>query len=145
MHSFIVSTIALAGKVFQQPTISEILHHIKDAAQYTQNIQRDISVIKNLVGLSTVPLRSQIQRTQSRSGVLGAGGGASQRPSHRTSANTAKPACYQAVMLLDWTGFGFLKDLDWIGLIGNQLLEVLAPTVRPQKRKACSQWRWLGK
>jgi hypothetical protein len=24
----------------------------------------------------------------------------------------------------DWTGFGFLEDLDWIGLIGNQLLEL---------------------
>jgi hypothetical protein len=23
-----------------------------------------------------------------------------------------------------WTGFGFLEDLDWIGLIGNQLLEL---------------------
>ncbi|EXA30438.1 hypothetical protein FOVG_18174 [Fusarium oxysporum f. sp. pisi HDV247] len=28
-----------------------------------------------------------------------------------------------------WTGFGFLEDLDWIGLIGNQLLELQCKTM----------------
>jgi len=55
VQSYITSTIALASKVLQQPAISEILHHVKDAVQCTQNIQRDVLVIKNSVGLSTAP------------------------------------------------------------------------------------------
>jgi hypothetical protein len=43
---YIASTIALVGKVLQQPAMSEILHHIQDAAKNTQNIQRDILVFK---------------------------------------------------------------------------------------------------
>ena len=58
VHSFIASTIALAGKVLQQPAMSEILHHIQDTAKCTQNIQRDVSVIKNSVGTGTAPLNS---------------------------------------------------------------------------------------
>jgi hypothetical protein len=56
VQSYITSTITLIGKVLQQPAMSEILHHIQDAAKCTQNIQRDITVIKNSVGLSTTPL-----------------------------------------------------------------------------------------
>lgn len=36
--------------------MSEILHHIQDAARCAQNIQRDITVIKTSVGLGTIPL-----------------------------------------------------------------------------------------
>jgi hypothetical protein len=55
VQSYIASTIALVGKVLQQLAMSEILHHIQDAAKNTQNIQRDILVFKNSVGLSTAP------------------------------------------------------------------------------------------
>ncbi|OCL15346.1 hypothetical protein AOQ84DRAFT_406188 [Glonium stellatum] len=55
VQSYIASTITLVGKVLRQPAMSEILHHIQDAAKHTQNIQRDISVIKNSVGWSTAP------------------------------------------------------------------------------------------
>jgi hypothetical protein len=58
VQPYITSTIALTGKVLQQPAVSEILHHIQDAAKCTQNIQRDITVIKNSVGLSTAPLNA---------------------------------------------------------------------------------------
>jgi len=44
------------SKVLQQPATSEILHHIQDAAKCTQNIQRDITIIKSSVGLSKTPL-----------------------------------------------------------------------------------------
>jgi hypothetical protein len=56
VQPYITSTIALIGKVLQQPAMSEILHYIQDAAKCTQNIQRDITVIKSSVGLSTTPL-----------------------------------------------------------------------------------------
>ena len=68
VHSYIASTIALASKVLQQPAISEILHHVKDAVQCTQNIQRDVSVIKNSVGLSTAP-QNTVNLSRSRAGV----------------------------------------------------------------------------
>ena len=55
VQSYVTSTIALIGKVLQQPAMSEILHHIQDATKCTQSIQRDITVIKNSVGLSTTP------------------------------------------------------------------------------------------
>jgi hypothetical protein len=58
IQPYIASTIALIGKVLQQPAMSEILHHIQDAAKCTQNIQRDITVIKTSVGLSTTPLNA---------------------------------------------------------------------------------------
>jgi len=58
VQSYIASTISLIGKVLQQPAMSEILHHIQDAAKCTQNIQRDITVIKSSVGLSTAPLNA---------------------------------------------------------------------------------------
>jgi hypothetical protein len=50
VQPYITSTIALIGKVLQQPAMSEILHHIQDAAKW------DITVIKTSVGLSTTPL-----------------------------------------------------------------------------------------
>ncbi|KAF3492133.1 uncharacterized protein GIQ15_01650 [Arthroderma uncinatum] len=55
VQQYITSTIALVGKVLQQPAISDILHHIQDTTRCTQNIQRDVSIIKNIVGLSTAP------------------------------------------------------------------------------------------
>lgn len=58
VQSYIASTIALIGKVLQQPAMSEILHHIQDAAKRTQNIQRGITIIKSSVGLSTTPLNA---------------------------------------------------------------------------------------
>ncbi|EPS26196.1 hypothetical protein PDE_01132 [Penicillium oxalicum 114-2] len=50
------STLALIGKVLRQPAIGEILQHVQDAVKCTQNIQKDITVIKNSVGLSTTPI-----------------------------------------------------------------------------------------
>ena len=38
VQSYVASTIALIGKVLQQPAMSEIIHHIQDAAKCTQNI-----------------------------------------------------------------------------------------------------------
>lgn len=58
VQPYIASTITLIGKVLRQPAMSEILHHIQDAAKCTQNIQRDITVIKSSVGLSTTPLNA---------------------------------------------------------------------------------------
>ncbi|KAF3484323.1 uncharacterized protein GIQ15_03647 [Arthroderma uncinatum] len=55
VQKYITSTIALVGKVLQQPAISDILHHIQDTTRCTQNIQRDVSIIKNSVGLNTAP------------------------------------------------------------------------------------------
>ena len=58
VQPYIASTITLISKVLQQPAISEILHHIQDAAKYTQSIQRDITVIKTSVGLNATPLNA---------------------------------------------------------------------------------------
>jgi hypothetical protein len=65
VHAYMESTITLIGKVLRQPAMSEILQHIQDSTKYiqenakcTQNIQRDITVIKSSVGLSTTPLNS---------------------------------------------------------------------------------------
>ncbi len=52
VQQYIASTVSLIGKVLQQPPMSDILHHIQDAAKCTQSIQRDISVIKTSVGLN---------------------------------------------------------------------------------------------
>ena len=53
VQSYIASAIAFASKMLQQPALNKVLHHVKDAVQYTQNIQRDVLVIKSSVGLST--------------------------------------------------------------------------------------------
>jgi hypothetical protein len=53
VQQYISSTIALASKVLQQPPLSDILHHMQDAVKCTQNIQRDVLIIKSSVGLST--------------------------------------------------------------------------------------------
>jgi hypothetical protein len=58
VQPYIASTIALIGKVLRQPAMSEILQQIQDTAKCTQNIQRDITVIKSSVGLSTTPLNA---------------------------------------------------------------------------------------
>jgi hypothetical protein len=55
VQQYLSSTIALIGKVLRQPALSEVLQQIQDAAKCTQNIQRDITVIKTSVGLSTAP------------------------------------------------------------------------------------------
>src|SRR5258705_9827590 len=56
VQPYIASTIALIGKVLKQPAMSEILQQIQDAAKGIQNIQRDITVVKSSVGVSTTPL-----------------------------------------------------------------------------------------
>jgi hypothetical protein len=38
VHQYVASTLALIGKVLQQPAMSEILQQIQDAAKCTQNI-----------------------------------------------------------------------------------------------------------
>lgn len=55
VQQYITSTIALAGKVLRQPSMSDILHHVQDAVKCTQNIQRDVSIIKSFVSLSIIP------------------------------------------------------------------------------------------
>jgi hypothetical protein len=55
VQQYVASTLALIGKVLQQPAMSEILQQIQDAAKCTQNIQRNITVIKSPVRLSTNP------------------------------------------------------------------------------------------
>ncbi|KAK1990051.1 hypothetical protein LX36DRAFT_553411, partial [Colletotrichum falcatum] len=56
VHQYVTSTIALIGKVLRQPAMGEILQHVQDAARCTQNMQRDIMIIKNSVGLSSTPI-----------------------------------------------------------------------------------------
>ncbi|KAH8753295.1 hypothetical protein F5883DRAFT_432554, partial [Diaporthe sp. PMI_573] len=58
VQPYLESTIALIGKVLRQPGVGEILQHVRDAARCTQNIQKDVTIIKNSVGLSTTPLNS---------------------------------------------------------------------------------------
>ena len=58
VQQYLSSTVALIGKVLRQPALSEVLQQIQDAAKCTQNIQRDITVIKSSVGLSTAPLNA---------------------------------------------------------------------------------------
>ncbi|KAL3952772.1 hypothetical protein ACCO45_012715 [Purpureocillium lilacinum] len=56
VQPYLASTLALIGKVLRQPAMGEILGQVWDAARCTQNIQEDVSLIKNSVGLSTTPL-----------------------------------------------------------------------------------------
>jgi hypothetical protein len=56
VQAYIESTLALIGKVLQQPSVGEVLHHIQDAAKDIQTIQRDITAVKSSIGLGTTPL-----------------------------------------------------------------------------------------
>ena len=58
VQQYLDSTIVLVGKVLRQPALREILQQVKDAAKCTQNIQHDVAIIKNSVGLSTAPLNT---------------------------------------------------------------------------------------
>ena len=58
VQQYLASTITLIGKILRQPGVGEILQHVQDAARCTQNIQKDITIIKNSVGPSTVPLHA---------------------------------------------------------------------------------------
>ena len=58
VQPYLVSTITLISKILRQPGMSEILQHVQDAARCTQSIQKDITIIKNSVGLSTTPLHA---------------------------------------------------------------------------------------
>ncbi|KAJ9634948.1 hypothetical protein H2201_009293 [Coniosporium apollinis] len=58
VQPYLESTIALIGKVLRQPALGEILQQVQDAAKCTQNIQKDVTIIKNSVGLSTTPLNA---------------------------------------------------------------------------------------
>ena len=53
VQAYLNSTVGLIGKVLRQPALREILQQVKDAAKCTQNIQHDVSIIKNSVGMST--------------------------------------------------------------------------------------------
>lgn len=55
VQQYLASTIALIGKVLRQPAMGEILRQVQDAAKCTQNMQKDITIIKNSVGLNTTP------------------------------------------------------------------------------------------
>ena len=56
VQAYIESTLALIGKVLQQPSVGEVLHHIQDAAKDIQTIQRDVTAVKSSIGLGTIPL-----------------------------------------------------------------------------------------
>lgn len=58
VQPYLESTIALISKVLRQPAIGEILQQVQNAAKCTQNIQNDVTIIKNSVGLSTTPLNA---------------------------------------------------------------------------------------
>ncbi|OAQ57945.1 hypothetical protein VFPPC_14966 [Pochonia chlamydosporia 170] len=58
VQQYLASTIALIGKVLRQPAMGDILQQVQDAAKCTQNMQKDITIIKNSVGLSTTPLNT---------------------------------------------------------------------------------------
>jgi hypothetical protein len=58
VQQYIASTLVLISKVLQQPALSEVLQQIQDSVKYTQNIQKDIQIIKSSVGLSTNPLNA---------------------------------------------------------------------------------------
>ena len=58
VQPYLEATIALVGKVLRQPALREILRQVKDAAQCTQNIQNDVTIIKNSVGLSASPVNA---------------------------------------------------------------------------------------
>ena len=58
VQPYIASTIVLISKVLQQPSLNEILQQIQDTAKGIQNIQRDITVVKGSVGVSTTPLNA---------------------------------------------------------------------------------------
>ena len=55
VQTYLESTITLIGKVLKQPALREVLQQVQDAARCTQNLQKDITIIKNSVGLSTAP------------------------------------------------------------------------------------------
>jgi hypothetical protein len=58
VQQYMASTVALISKVLRQPAIGDILQHVQDAVKCTQNIQKDITIIKNSVGLSTTPINT---------------------------------------------------------------------------------------
>ena len=58
VQPYLESTIALVGKVLRQPALREILQQVKDAAQCTQKIQSDVTIIMNSVGVSSSPLNA---------------------------------------------------------------------------------------
>ncbi|OKL55294.1 hypothetical protein UA08_09424 [Talaromyces atroroseus] len=58
VQQYVASTVALIGKVLRQPAFDEIIQHVQDAAKCTQNIQKDITIIKNSVGLGTTPINA---------------------------------------------------------------------------------------
>lgn len=58
VQAYVESTLALIGKVLQQPSVGEVLHHIQDAAKDIQTIQRDVTAVKSSIGLGTTPLNS---------------------------------------------------------------------------------------
>ena len=55
VQPYLESTLALVGKVLRQPALREVLQQVQEATRCTQNIQKDVTIIKNSVGLSTAP------------------------------------------------------------------------------------------
>ncbi|KIW36020.1 uncharacterized protein PV06_11675 [Exophiala oligosperma] len=55
-QAYVESTLALIGKVLQQPSVGEVLHQIRDAAKDIQTIQRDVTAVKSSIGLGTTLL-----------------------------------------------------------------------------------------
>ena len=59
VQQYVASTLVLIGKVLRQPAMSEVLQQIQDAAKCAQNIQKDVTIIKSSVGLSTNPVNAR--------------------------------------------------------------------------------------
>ena len=55
VQPYLASTLALIGKVLQQSSVGEVLHQIQGAAKDIQTIQRDLTIVKGSVGLTTTP------------------------------------------------------------------------------------------
>ncbi|QKX57721.1 uncharacterized protein TRUGW13939_04840 [Talaromyces rugulosus] len=58
VQQYVTSTIALIGKVLRQPSIGEVLQQVQDTVRCTQTIQRDVTIIKNSVGLGTTSINA---------------------------------------------------------------------------------------
>lgn len=58
VQPYLASTLALISKVLQQPSLNEVLQQIQGTAKDIQTIQKDITVVKTSVGLSTAPINA---------------------------------------------------------------------------------------
>lgn len=55
VRPYISSTLALIGKVLQQPSVGEVLHRVQDAAKDIRTIQKDVTDVKNSIASGSTP------------------------------------------------------------------------------------------